>query len=196
MPFKWVWRTAIRAVTSKTVRQGGFWFCIYTIFVLGATAVLCWLGWSLLSKEPSLSGTVRNIGLLSGGLVAMGLALWRSLVAKRQADTAQNSLLNDRYQRAIVLLESDREYVRIGGIYALRSLALDNLEEHGTHVFEVLVECSNYWTKDHSRDEVDTRDITIAQLSAQDVARTLHQNGFVSRHDVENMLSQLPPDYS
>ena len=196
MPLKWASRAAIRLVSSKTVSQGGFWFCIYTILVLGATAVLCWLGWSLLSEEQSLSGTARNIGLLSGGLVAMGLALWRSLVAKRQADTAQNSLLNDRYQRAIVLLESDRVYVRIGGIYVLRSLALENLEGYGLYVFDVLIECSNYWTRDDGRDEIDTGDIKIAQLSAQDLARTLHQNGRVSRDDLENMLSQLPPDYA
>ena len=56
--------------------------------------------WDWLRDGPdgveSGSTTVRNLGLVVAGLIALPLAIWRSLVAQRQADTAQQSLLNER----------------------------------------------------------------------------------------------------
>ena len=44
-------------------------------------------------------------------------------MAERQADTAQQSLLNERYERRAEMLGSDVLSVRLGGIYALQRLA-------------------------------------------------------------------------
>ena len=81
--------------------------------------------WNWFSEGESNSGTIRNIGLVLAGLVALPLALWRSLVAQRQAEaaqrqafTAQEGLANDRYQKGAEMLGSDVLSVRIGGIYA------------------------------------------------------------------------------
>ena len=73
----------------------------------------------------SNSATIRNIGLVIAGLIALPLAIWRSMVAQEQANTAQQSLLNERYQRGAEMLGSDVLSVRLGGIYALRSLAVE-----------------------------------------------------------------------
>ena len=60
-------------------------------------------------------------------------AVWRgwvgerqSITALRQAETAQRSLLNERYQRGADMLGSDVLAVRLGGIYALQRLAEEN----------------------------------------------------------------------
>lgn len=91
------------------------------------------------------SETIRNLALSWGALLAIGLALWRSMVthmqaeaaqkqaevaerqaesARRQSDTAVQVLLNDRFQKGAEMLgNADIGSVRIGGIHALARLA-------------------------------------------------------------------------
>ena len=90
-----------------------------------------WLHTGEAGRETG-STTVRNIGLLVAGIIALPLALWRSMVAQRQADaahrqavTAQQDLLNERYQRGAEMLGSEVLAVRLGGIYALERLATE-----------------------------------------------------------------------
>ena len=81
-----------------------------------------WFG-ATSAEQESNSTTLRNMGLLVGGVVAVGIAVWRSRVAERQVDIAQQSLLHDRYQRSTEMLGSGVLAVRLGGIYALQRLA-------------------------------------------------------------------------
>ena len=87
----------------------------------GWDSIWMWLGERSVSRE-SKSTTIRNVGLLLAGFVAIWFALWRSRVASRQANTAHQSLLNERYQKAVDMLGSDQMSVRLGGIYALQAL--------------------------------------------------------------------------
>ena len=102
------------------------------VLVSVCTVILfCVLGsiffWGRLhSPEESGSATIRNIGLLAAAVIAGILAIWRSAVAERQADTAQQSLLNERFQKAADMLGDKNLFVRLGGIYALRALAQEN----------------------------------------------------------------------
>ena len=52
--------------------------------------ILAWL-----TKDESGSATIRNIGLLVLAVVGMPFAIWRSVVAGRQADIAQRGLCNE-----------------------------------------------------------------------------------------------------
>ena len=70
--------------------------------------VLMVVFWDWLSDGESGSTTVRNVGLVIGGAIALGIAGWRSVVADRlsrtahrQAETAQADLLNKRYQESV-----------------------------------------------------------------------------------------------
>lgn len=87
-----------------------------------------WLQIGEAGKESG-STTVRNISFVTAGVVALPFAFWRSWVAHRQADTADQNLLNERYQQGAAMLGSDVLTVRLGGIYALQRLA----EEHPEH---------------------------------------------------------------
>ena len=140
IPFlKRIW-AKVHGVLKRTQFKLG-WIALLVLAVAVAAGVWSlvhfwdWLQTGEAGRETG-STTVRNVGLLIAGFVALPLALWRSLVAQRQADatqrqsvTAQQDLLNERYQRGAEMLGSDVLAVRLGGIYALERLA----EEHPEH---------------------------------------------------------------
>ena len=88
------------------------------------TAALTTWPWVLNHHEA-----LRNLGLLAAGAIALPLAYYRTRVAARQAETARRSLLNERDQKAAEMVGSPLLSVRLGGIYALQTLAA----EHPSH---------------------------------------------------------------
>ena len=108
------------------------------VVVLAIGVLLSWLLWEdLRGDEEPLSATVRNLGLVIGGVIAVLLALWRSRVAERQADTAQRGLLNERYQKGAEMLGSPTLSVRLGGIYALQRLAQEHPAEYHVQILRL-----------------------------------------------------------
>ena len=92
--------------------------------------------------RPDLGGleiTLSVIGAGSlGALVTWGFTLWRTHLTQRQIDlTSQNSRY-DRYQRGIEMLGSPELFVRVGGIYALRTLMKEDPEELHIPAVELL----------------------------------------------------------
>ncbi len=109
-------------------------FILLGIVLVVAGGFAVWLQWEWLRSsedgKASNGDTLRNVGFIVAGVVALGFAFWRAQVAERQADaaqeqtaTAQQSLLNERYQRGAGMLGSPVLSVRLGGIYALQRLA-------------------------------------------------------------------------
>ena len=70
-------------------------------------------------------------------MIALPLAVWRSIVAARQAETAQRGLLNERYQKGAEMLDSAVLSVRLGGIYALAGLAEDHPDQYHVPIFQL-----------------------------------------------------------
>ena len=113
------------------------WFFI-TLAVLVISATMSRAYWDDLHRDQdSVSTTIRNLGLLIGGVIAILLAVWRSKVAESQSETAQKSLLNERYQKGAEMLGSEVLAVRLGGIYALQRLAEDNLEQYHVQIMRL-----------------------------------------------------------
>ena len=121
-----------------------FWITAWAVLVIVASliSILCY--WDWLSAEESNSSTIRNIFLAAAALIALPLAIWRSTVAGRQADTAQQQsgiaqrgLLNERYQKGAEMLGSRVLSVRLGGIYALQSLASENPEQYHIQIMRL-----------------------------------------------------------
>ena len=102
----------------------------------------------LRGSEGSLSETVRNVGLLIGGVIAALLAMWRSAVAERQADIAQQGMLGERYQKGADMLSSEVLSVRLGGIYTLSRLAKEHPEGYHIQAMELLCAFARHPTKD------------------------------------------------
>ena len=102
-----------------------------------AGVVLSIVFWEWLGAGESGSSTIRNVGLVGAGLIALPLAFWRSIVADRQAKTAQQSLLNERCQRGAEMLGNGVLSVRLGGIYALQRLAEERPEQYHLQIMRL-----------------------------------------------------------
>lgn len=111
---------------------------LWTLLVLGVASWISVKHWVWFSDGEPVSSVIRNLILAVAAVVALPLAIWRSIVAERQANTAQRSLLNDRYQKGAEMLGSEVLSVRLGGIYALLRLAQDHPKQHHIQVIELL----------------------------------------------------------
>ena len=138
--------TRLRQVFGSIFKKGARWW-----FVLVAVTVVAGIGlslcfWEILHNDKeSFSTTISNLSLLLGGIVAIELAVWRSIVSERQttvsqqqAETAQRDMLNQQLQKGAEMLGSSVLSVRLGGIYALRHLAVEHPEHYHVQVMEQL----------------------------------------------------------
>ena len=109
--------------------------------LLVVAGLFVWRFWDWLRIVPpgyeSGTATVRNLGLLVTAIIALPLAIWRSVVADRQARTAQQGLLNERYQKGAEMLGSEILSVRLGGIYALQRLAEESPEQYHVPIIQL-----------------------------------------------------------
>ena len=137
------------------VLSGFFWGTLVVLWavvsVYFSMSLWDWLRSGSTSMESGVltmeshATTIRNVGLVAGGGVALLFAFWRSVVSerrseteRRQADTAQQGLLNERYQKGVEMLGSEILTVRLGGIYALQRLAEENPRLYHTQVVRSL----------------------------------------------------------
>ena len=133
----------MKLITWAKKRADWFWITAWAVLVIVASLISIPY-WDWLSAEESNSSTIRNIFLAAAALIALPLAIWRSTVAGRQADTAQEQsgiaqrgLLNERYQKGAEMLGSRVLLVRLGGIYALQSLASENPEQYHIQIMRL-----------------------------------------------------------
>lgn len=135
---------------ARLVDSLGFWvaFSVAAVVSLGVFLSIANCGWLHGgTNRTGNSDTVRNVALVVGGIVTILLALWRSVVAERQATAAQRqsevgerTYLNERYRQAASMLGDDEVTVRLGGIVALERLAEDHPVEFRHEAFKLLLE--------------------------------------------------------
>ena len=145
---------------------------LFVVLGIGTSLVLD--NWSELRGEDPNSTTIRNMVLVLGGVIAGILALWRSIVAERQADTAQQSLLNERYQKGAEMLGSQTLSVRLGGIYALQRLAAEHPEQY--HIEVMKLSCAfvrNPTKDDDASDKSYRREKSLAREDVQAVMEAI-----------------------
>ena len=173
----------------RLLRSGLFWFTLVTAVLLVSGVWLSWCYWEdLHSNQESLSTTLRNLGLLIGGAITLVFAVWRGLVAerqaeaaRRQADTAQQSLLNERYQRGAEMLGNEVLSVRLGGIYALQRLAEEHPEQYHIQIMDLLCAFVRHPTKSEE-DEANQVDSAI-QPDRGDIQTALE--AISARHEAQ-----------
>ena len=101
-------------------------------------SVVAWQLWEdIEDQNEPISTTIRNVALIVGGLIAILLAMWRSRVAERQADTSQQGLLYDRYQRGAQMLGDGNLAVRLAGIYTLQRLAEEHPDQYHIQIMQL-----------------------------------------------------------
>ena len=132
---------AVVALIAFKRNWEGFWWVVLMVTVAVVGVFLSQFYWAdLHSDDDSVSTTFRNLGLVIGGIIAILLAIWRSTVAERQSATAQQGLLNERYQKGAEMLGSDVLSVRLGGIYALERLAAEHPKQY--HILVMKLFCA------------------------------------------------------
>ena len=119
-----------------------------TLVVIVVVVAFSIVFWDWLSFGESGSTTIRNLGLVVAAVVALPLAIWRSKVAERQAETAEQNLLNERYQKGAEMLGSDALTVRLGGIYGLQWLAQEHPEQYHVQIMQLFCAFARRPTKD------------------------------------------------
>ncbi len=149
-------------VLCRLPESRGCWIAIVAL-VLVIGIVLLWVFWGWLSGgeiegEPSSeprSATIRNAGFIIAGLVTLPLLIWRGVVADKhasaardQAETAQRSLLNKRYQKAAGRLRANDISERLNGVSDLRHLASEHPEQYHIQIVERLCDFARHPTKD------------------------------------------------
>lgn len=125
-----VWR---RALSRIVPRRAATWMIAWAVFLVAAAAVTWIREPAWLTDNESASTTIRNLGLVVLGAVGLPVAIWRSLIASRQAEAAQRqseiaekNLLNDRFQKGAEMLgHPDIASVRIAGVHALARLGAE-----------------------------------------------------------------------
>lgn len=128
-----------------------FWWISGVVATLAICTGLSWYFWEdLHGDSDSLSTTVNKLSLVVGGIIAIELAVWRSIVGERQVETAQRSLLNERFQKGAEMLGSEDLSVRLGGIYALKHLAAEHPDQYHIQVMELLCAFVRHPTRDKS----------------------------------------------
>ena len=126
---------------NRIIRLVRRWWAPILVVAIVAIGILitnrywCWLTGN---GMESASATVRNVGLVIAAPVALVLAIWRSLVAEKQATLAGRSIEEGRFQKASEMLGSGLPSVRLGGIDALEKLARDNPGEFHLQVVRLL----------------------------------------------------------
>ena len=136
----------LRRSVGGIFKRGGFWWIALVSITVAAGVGLSLRFWEQLhSSGDSHSATISNLSFVLGGIVAIEIALWRSIVGERQtavsqqlAETAQRDMLNQQFQKGAEMLGSDLLSVHLGGIYALRHLAVDHPEQFHVQCMEQL----------------------------------------------------------
>ena len=87
---------------ERLVKSLGFWVAVSVVGVISLGIVLSVAYWDWLQGGTD---AVRTVALVVGGIVTIMLALWRSMVAERQAKVAERqseisqlTYLNERYR--------------------------------------------------------------------------------------------------
>lgn len=116
-----------------------------------ATIALSYQYWTELKGDDSAGAAIRNIGLVCGGLIAIVLTFWRSAIAQRQVEVAEQDSLDGQFQKAAEMLGHEDLFVRLGGVTTLYFLGCNHLNRYGNQVCAILDKFSSLRQMD--RDE-------------------------------------------
>jgi membrane protein implicated in regulation of membrane protease activity len=158
--------------------------CLVGLAVAAAIILAVWKLPSLLYGDVSEASADARLQAASGFRTALvaglaGLAALGSLViASRTYRLTQQGQLTDRYSKAIEQLGSDKQDVRLGGIYALERIAKDSPPDGATiaEVLTAFIRSRAPWPPgrpDQPGEDTPIKDIPFLRYRAPDVQAAL-----------------------
>ena len=141
----------------------------FVVFVIIADIAIMF-AWDWFRGGPPKSGGLEiALSLIGGGtvaaLVSLGFSLWRTRLTQRQIDLTSQNARYERFQRGIEMLGNAELFVRLGGIYALRTLMKEYPEELHVPIMELL--CAML------RNPIDADEVTRGSRVRQDIQTAL-----------------------
>ena len=174
-------KTGLKAIANQTVTKITAILVLTVLVTISAIAIWNWLwpgspesGW--LEKAPSVIGSVSVLFVAA----PLGVALWRTVLTQRQIDLTSQNARYERFQRGIEMLGSAELFVRLGGIYALRTLMKEYSEELHVPIMELL--CA------FLRNPIDADEVTRGSSVRQDIQTAL--DVIVRRGETEVILER------
>ena len=176
----------------------GFWVALSVILPVTEIALLIIFFRDELNNDEIDIAFISNFVLGIAASSALPLAIWRGIVgdkqstaAKIQADTAQQGLRNERYQKGAEMLGSNVLSVRMGGIYALQRLDKEHPEEYHVQIMRLLCAFVRRPTPDKVY-EAELQANFKAKLQAE-IKPRLHAGieGPVAREDVQEAMQVI-----
>lgn len=129
------WVFSALALTLLAIGLGIIGYLVKSLFLPGGT-------------NPAES--IRNLGLAAGAVIGVPFLIWRSVVAQKQVDVAEQGHITDRINKAVEGLGAEKTVkregkdhtepnleVRIGALYALERISQDSARDH-IQIMEIL----------------------------------------------------------
>lgn len=121
------------------------WLVAVIGVILGASALaIAVVFWDLpptgIEKRSERAEIVRNLGLVIGGVLALGIAVWRSKAAQDQVNVSDLDRLDRQYLEAVSRLSDPDTVSRLAGIRMLEQLANRKPQVFREDVVRVLCE--------------------------------------------------------
>ena len=160
-------------------------FCVF-YYPWNLSVFPAWLMGASDNRESG-SATIRNLGLVVGAPIAIWLAWRRSVVASKQAATAAQSLLNERYQKASEMLGSPVLTVRLGGVYAFQSLIEEEPGGYYVRCMQSLCAFARSPTDDPKLEQVSQVETPATEL----LARSIKGLQLKLRGDVQAVMDMM-----
>ena len=145
-----IWKQFYRrwATEFRTLSFRAFVLLFICFGLLVSILCFCFWGWLSDGGGESNSAVLRNISFMVAGIIGLTLAGWRSLIARKQDETSESGLQNDRYQKGAEMLGNETCSTRLGGIYALERLARDHPKTYHEQIMELLSSFARHPTTD------------------------------------------------
>ena len=148
----WSWRMRRQRILALAL---GALMIVFNFTILYWSAHWDWMkgDWDWMKgawdwMKGSNGSVLRNFALVAAATIGLPLAVWRSWVAHKQADTAERGHNNERYQKGADMLGSLVMTTRMGGVYALERLALEHPTEYHVQIMKLLCAFLRHRVKD------------------------------------------------
>lgn len=151
--------------------------------------ILYFLAGFPINKLTENISITKDFIYIFGGFTAAIIAIWRLSIADKNRKIEQKKELHSRYGNAIELLSNQKESIRIGALYTLKQLAIENKETFNP-CLEILTNyIRNELSKRNTNNETLNEDIRICINLVSELARLLPEWKLIDLQSVN--LSKL-----
>ena len=148
--------------------------------------------WMKEGDKESNGSVLRNLALVAAAVIGLPLAVWRSWLAHKQANTAERGHNNERYQKGADMLGSDVVTTRMGGVFALGRLAQERPHEYHVQIMRLLCAFLRHRAKDGGEEaEAENKELRLDLNAAAQAIGECRRRSAKTRH-----LKYIENDFS